>query len=224
MLCCGSQVGTRQSVDEEEEEEDQRHDPRSRRTQVLDGRWYCWCCLAYGHSTVRPSQDLPYHHLTVAGCSRGGQGRCRWQEWRQSSRRQSAGQGLGILREALTNLYRDGGGLKAFWVGNGLNCLKIFPGAPSSSYPTRPPNAPLPSTSTTSRTRATFRHKSFLLRWNRRYHVPTRHLSGRERSRRASCRRKNAKTSLQGNALSPRPRRTCGVRWPAHLLPRSHAG
>lgn len=39
----------------------------------------------------------------------------------------AAGQGLGILREALFNLYRDGGGLRAFWVGNGLNCLKIFP-------------------------------------------------------------------------------------------------
>ncbi|GAC72551.1 predicted mitochondrial carrier protein [Moesziomyces antarcticus T-34] len=39
----------------------------------------------------------------------------------------AAGQGLGILREALGNLYRDGGGLRAFWVGNGLNCLKIFP-------------------------------------------------------------------------------------------------
>ncbi|SNX82611.1 related to SAL1 - member of the Ca2+-binding subfamily of the mitochondrial carrier family [Melanopsichium pennsylvanicum] len=38
-----------------------------------------------------------------------------------------AGQGVGILREALFNLYRDGGGLRAFWVGNGLNCLKIFP-------------------------------------------------------------------------------------------------
>lgn len=39
----------------------------------------------------------------------------------------AAGQSLGVLREALTNLYRDGGGIKAFWVGNGLNCLKIFP-------------------------------------------------------------------------------------------------
>ncbi|KAJ1032713.1 hypothetical protein NDA16_000735 [Ustilago loliicola] len=39
----------------------------------------------------------------------------------------AAGQGIGILREAIFNLYRDGGGLRAFWVGNGLNCLKIFP-------------------------------------------------------------------------------------------------
>ncbi|CDW96006.1 hypothetical protein [Sporisorium scitamineum] len=39
----------------------------------------------------------------------------------------AAGHGLSILREALWNLYRDGGGLRAFWVGNGLNCLKIFP-------------------------------------------------------------------------------------------------
>ncbi len=31
----------------------------------------------------------------------------------------AAGQGLGIMREAVRNLYRDGGGLKAFWVGNG---------------------------------------------------------------------------------------------------------
>ncbi|TKY84904.1 hypothetical protein EX895_005984 [Sporisorium graminicola] len=44
-----------------------------------------------------------------------------------ASAAKAAGQGLGILREALWNLYRDGGGLRAFWVGNGLNCLKIFP-------------------------------------------------------------------------------------------------
>lgn len=39
----------------------------------------------------------------------------------------AAGQGVGMLREAVMNLYREGGGLRAFWVGNGLNCLKIFP-------------------------------------------------------------------------------------------------
>lgn len=39
----------------------------------------------------------------------------------------AAGQGVGMLREAVLNLYREGGGLRAFWVGNGLNCLKIFP-------------------------------------------------------------------------------------------------
>lgn len=38
-----------------------------------------------------------------------------------------ASRGVGLLSEAVTTLYRQGGGLRAFWVGNGLNCLKIFP-------------------------------------------------------------------------------------------------
>jgi solute carrier family 25 phosphate transporter 23/24/25/41 len=38
-----------------------------------------------------------------------------------------ASQGFGMLNEAIRTLYREGGGLKAFWIGNGLNCLKIFP-------------------------------------------------------------------------------------------------
>jgi solute carrier family 25 phosphate transporter 23/24/25/41 len=38
-----------------------------------------------------------------------------------------ATQGMGLLKEAIWALYREGGGLKAFWIGNGLNCLKIFP-------------------------------------------------------------------------------------------------
>ncbi|KAN0065068.1 hypothetical protein ACQY0O_001563 [Thecaphora frezii] len=39
----------------------------------------------------------------------------------------AAGHGIGTLQEALYKLYRDGGGVKAFWTGNGLNCVKIFP-------------------------------------------------------------------------------------------------
>jgi solute carrier family 25 (mitochondrial phosphate transporter), member 23/24/25/41 len=38
-----------------------------------------------------------------------------------------ASQGMGLLKEAIWSLYQEGGGLKAFWIGNGLNCLKIFP-------------------------------------------------------------------------------------------------
>jgi solute carrier family 25 phosphate transporter 23/24/25/41 len=38
-----------------------------------------------------------------------------------------ATQGMSMLNEAIRTLYREGGGLKAFWIGNGLNCLKIFP-------------------------------------------------------------------------------------------------
>ncbi|PWN32020.1 mitochondrial carrier [Meira miltonrushii] len=38
-----------------------------------------------------------------------------------------ATRGMSMLTEAVHALYREGGGLKAFWVGNGLNCLKIFP-------------------------------------------------------------------------------------------------
>lgn len=35
--------------------------------------------------------------------------------------------GFGHLGEAVTRIYRDGGGVRAFWVGNGLNVTKIFP-------------------------------------------------------------------------------------------------
>jgi hypothetical protein len=35
--------------------------------------------------------------------------------------------GVGHLVEALGRIYKDGGGYRAFWVGNGLNVTKIFP-------------------------------------------------------------------------------------------------
>lgn len=35
--------------------------------------------------------------------------------------------GWSHLRGAVTHIYRDGGGVRAFWVGNGLNVTKIFP-------------------------------------------------------------------------------------------------
>lgn len=38
-----------------------------------------------------------------------------------------ASRSMGLLATAIQTLYRDGGGLKAFWLGNGLNCIKIFP-------------------------------------------------------------------------------------------------
>ncbi len=38
-----------------------------------------------------------------------------------------ASKGVGLISGAIAALYREGGGLKAFWVGNGLNCIKIFP-------------------------------------------------------------------------------------------------
>ncbi|PWN20581.1 mitochondrial carrier [Microstroma glucosiphilum] len=38
-----------------------------------------------------------------------------------------AAKGMGVIGSAVTTLYREGGGLKAFWLGNGLNCIKIFP-------------------------------------------------------------------------------------------------
>lgn len=38
-----------------------------------------------------------------------------------------ATKGVGVMATAMQNLYREGGGLKAFWLGNGLNCIKIFP-------------------------------------------------------------------------------------------------
>ena len=37
------------------------------------------------------------------------------------------GAGLAKIRAAIVRLYSGGGGLRAFWVGNGLNVLKIMP-------------------------------------------------------------------------------------------------
>ncbi len=39
------------------------------------------------------------------------------------------------LWEAVIAIYKDGQGLKAFWVGNGLNVTKIFPVSPKAVYP-----------------------------------------------------------------------------------------
>lgn len=39
----------------------------------------------------------------------------------------AASKSVGVLGTAVRSLYKDGGGLKAFWLGNGLNCVKIFP-------------------------------------------------------------------------------------------------
>lgn len=38
--------------------------------------------------------------------------------------------GFGHLTEAVARIYKDGGGVRAFWVGNGLNVTKIFPVRP----------------------------------------------------------------------------------------------
>lgn len=40
---------------------------------------------------------------------------------------QSATRSFGLMYEAIRALYLQGGGMKSFWVGNGLNCIKIFP-------------------------------------------------------------------------------------------------
>ncbi|PWN38867.1 mitochondrial carrier [Ceraceosorus guamensis] len=40
---------------------------------------------------------------------------------------QTATRSFGLMYEAIRALYVQGGGLKSFWVGNGLNCIKIFP-------------------------------------------------------------------------------------------------
>lgn len=50
-----------------------------------------------------------------------------------SGKRQRPGQGS--LIEAVKTVYRTGGGVKAFWTGNGLNIVKIFPVRRRASTP-----------------------------------------------------------------------------------------
>ncbi|PWZ03220.1 mitochondrial carrier [Testicularia cyperi] len=81
---------------------------------------------AVSRTATAPFDRLKIYLITT-GRSEAAKAALAGQNGATGSTAKAAGQGLGILREALTNLYRDGGGLRAFWVGNGLNCLKIFP-------------------------------------------------------------------------------------------------
>uniref|UniRef100_V5EM40 Mitochondrial carrier protein n=2 Tax=Kalmanozyma brasiliensis (strain GHG001) TaxID=1365824 RepID=V5EM40_KALBG len=117
-----------QNVDEEEEEEDNDmiHGAVALKFLMAGG-----IAGAVSRTATAPFDRLKIYLITtsrspdvadaVKGAVSGGKGGAK------QAAAKAAGQGLGILREALTNLYRDGGGLRAFWVGNGLNCLKIFP-------------------------------------------------------------------------------------------------
>ncbi|GAC97029.1 hypothetical protein PHSY_004613 [Pseudozyma hubeiensis SY62] len=117
-----------QSIDEEEEEDDNDmiHGAVALKFLVAGG-----IAGAVSRTATAPFDRLKIYLITTAGSSEAaetakaavsGSGGAN-----KAAAAKAAGQGLGILREALGNLYRDGGGLRAFWVGNGLNCLKIFP-------------------------------------------------------------------------------------------------
>ncbi|SPO22462.1 related to SAL1 - member of the Ca2+-binding subfamily of the mitochondrial carrier family [Ustilago trichophora] len=112
-----------QTVDEEEEEDDNDMIQGSVALKFLAAGGIAG---AVSRTATAPFDRLKIYLITTARspdvveaakAAAGGNG----------ASAKAAGQGLGILREALFNLYRDGGGLRAFWVGNGLNCLKIFP-------------------------------------------------------------------------------------------------
>ncbi|SJX61304.1 related to SAL1-member of the Ca2+-binding subfamily of the mitochondrial carrier family [Sporisorium reilianum f. sp. reilianum] len=117
-----------QTIDEEEEEEDNDmiHGAVALKFLVAGG-----IAGAVSRTATAPFDRLKIYLITTArspdvaeaakAAVSGPQGA------NGAAAAKAAGQGLGILREALGNLYRDGGGLRAFWVGNGLNCLKIFP-------------------------------------------------------------------------------------------------
>lgn len=117
-----------QSIDEEEEEEDNDmiHGAVALKFLVAGG-----IAGAVSRTATAPFDRLKIYLITTARSPEvaeaahaavSGQAGVN-----QAAAAKAAGQGLSMLREALWNLYRDGGGLRAFWVGNGLNCLKIFP-------------------------------------------------------------------------------------------------
>ena len=118
-----------QSIDEEEEEEDNDmiHGAVALKFLVAGG-----IAGAVSRTATAPFDRLKIYLITTArspdvveAAKSAVSGEARGNG--KAAAAKAAGQGLGILREALWNLYRDGGGLRAFWVGNGLNCLKIFP-------------------------------------------------------------------------------------------------
>ena len=113
-----------QSVDEEEEEED---------NDMIQGAVALKFLAAGGiagavsRTATAPFDRLKIYLITTARAPDVAEAAAKAAAGSNGAAAKAAGQGLGILREALFNLYRDGGGLRAFWVGNGLNCLKIFP-------------------------------------------------------------------------------------------------
>ncbi len=116
-----------QSVDEEEEEEDNDmiHGAVALKFLMAGG-----IAGAVSRTATAPFDRLKIYLITTSrspDVAEAVKGAVAGKNGANQAASQSSRSRPGILREALTNLYRDGGGLKAFWVGNGLNCLKIFP-------------------------------------------------------------------------------------------------
>jgi solute carrier family 25 (mitochondrial phosphate transporter), member 23/24/25/41 len=124
------QGGTSASSDEEEEEEEDN--------DMIDGSVAVKFLLAGGiagavsRTATAPFDRLKVYLITASGTTATSE--ALKEGVVKGSISGTAGQtaklatkGVGLISSAVTTLYREGGGIKAFWVGNGLNCIKIFP-------------------------------------------------------------------------------------------------
>ncbi|CCF54623.1 hypothetical protein NDA11_004683 [Ustilago hordei] len=113
---------TAQVEEEEDEDNDMIHGAVALKFLVAGG-----IAGAVSRTATAPFDRLKIYLITTARAPDVAEAAKAAASGQSGATSKAAGQGIGILREALSSLYRDGGGLRAFWVGNGLNCLKIFP-------------------------------------------------------------------------------------------------
>lgn len=102
------------AAEEEEEDSDMIHGDVALKFLLAGG-----IAGAVSRTATAPFDRLKIYLITTA--------RSQPEVLNAGSTSKIATRGVGLLSDAVHALYREGGGLKAFWVGNGLNCLKIFP-------------------------------------------------------------------------------------------------